>query len=154
MGSTRPCQANPEVIAVSCPFCMTMLTDGIKAKDLARHALDVMEIVRRPCLRRTYAGPLVMNGVYLRTVKELMGHQSYEMTLRYSHVAPAHTLDAVPRLCRTAGDANRQHYRHRLRAGSPASAIAFARARSTSLLTLPDGTRGSSSMMTRCSGHF
>src|SRR4029453_9734719 len=42
-------QANPEVIAVSCPFCMTMLTDGIKAKDLERRArpLDVREIVDR-----------------------------------------------------------------------------------------------------------
>src|SRR5204862_524990 len=39
-------EANPEVIAVSCPFCMTMLSDGIKAKDLEDkvHTLDVMEI--------------------------------------------------------------------------------------------------------------
>ncbi len=38
---------NPEVIAVSCPFCMTMLSDGIKAKDLEDkvQTLDVMEIV-------------------------------------------------------------------------------------------------------------
>jgi Fe-S oxidoreductase len=37
----------PEVIAVSCPFCMTMLSDGIKAKDLEEKVktLDVMEIV-------------------------------------------------------------------------------------------------------------
>ncbi|HLY36532.1 MAG TPA: (Fe-S)-binding protein [Candidatus Binatia bacterium] len=37
----------PEVIAVSCPFCMTMLSDGIKAKDLEDkvQTLDVMEIV-------------------------------------------------------------------------------------------------------------
>ena len=38
---------DPEVIAVSCPFCMTMLSDGIKAKDLEEkvQTLDVMEIV-------------------------------------------------------------------------------------------------------------
>jgi Fe-S oxidoreductase len=38
---------DPEVIAVSCPFCMTMLADGIKAKDLEDKVktLDVMEIV-------------------------------------------------------------------------------------------------------------
>jgi len=37
----------PEVIAVSCPFCMTMLSDGIKAKDLEDkvQTLDVVEIV-------------------------------------------------------------------------------------------------------------
>ena len=40
-----------------------------------------------------------MAGVDLRTVQELMGHHSYEMTLRYSHLAPAHTLEAVQRLC-------------------------------------------------------
>jgi Fe-S oxidoreductase len=39
----------PEAIAVSCPFCMTMLSDGIKAKDLEDQVqtLDVMEIVDR-----------------------------------------------------------------------------------------------------------
>ncbi|HVN89313.1 MAG TPA: (Fe-S)-binding protein [Candidatus Binataceae bacterium] len=40
-------ETNPEVIAVSCPFCMTMLGDGIKAKDLTEkvQTLDVMEII-------------------------------------------------------------------------------------------------------------
>ena len=51
-------------------------------------------------LRHTFASRLVMAGVDLRTVQELMGHQSYEMTVRYSHLAPAHTLEAVQRLCR------------------------------------------------------
>ena len=42
-------ETNPEVIAVSCPFCMTMLSDGIKAKDLEERVqtLDVMEILDR-----------------------------------------------------------------------------------------------------------
>jgi len=42
-------ETNPEVIAVSCPFCMTMLSDGIKAKDLEERVetLDVAEIVDR-----------------------------------------------------------------------------------------------------------
>jgi Fe-S oxidoreductase len=40
-------QTDPEVIAVSCPYCMTMLGDGIKAKALEEkvQTLDVMEIV-------------------------------------------------------------------------------------------------------------
>ena len=40
-------KTDPEAIAVSCPFCMTMLSDGIKAKDLEEKVktLDVMEIV-------------------------------------------------------------------------------------------------------------
>jgi Fe-S oxidoreductase len=42
-------ETNPQVIAVSCPFCMTMLSDGIKAKDLDDRieTLDVVEIVDR-----------------------------------------------------------------------------------------------------------
>src|SRR6266571_4674301 len=42
-------ETNPEVIAVSCPFCMTMLSDGIKAKELEDRVqtLDVMEIVAK-----------------------------------------------------------------------------------------------------------
>jgi Fe-S oxidoreductase len=42
-------EKNPDVIAVSCPFCMTMISDGIKAKDLEDRVqtLDVMEIVER-----------------------------------------------------------------------------------------------------------
>ncbi|MGH7819135.1 MAG: (Fe-S)-binding protein [Candidatus Binatia bacterium] len=42
-------ETDPEAIAVSCPFCMTMLSDGIKAKDLEDkvQTLDVMEIVDR-----------------------------------------------------------------------------------------------------------
>ncbi|HZO80581.1 MAG TPA: (Fe-S)-binding protein [Candidatus Binataceae bacterium] len=42
-------QTDPEVIAVSCPYCMTMLGDGIKAKQLEEkvQTLDVMEIVDR-----------------------------------------------------------------------------------------------------------
>ncbi len=40
-------QTDPEVIAVSCPYCMTMLGDGIKAKGLEEkvRTLDVMEVV-------------------------------------------------------------------------------------------------------------
>ena len=36
-----------------------------------------------------------MAGVDLRTVQELMGHKTIAMTLRYSHLSPAHQLDAV-----------------------------------------------------------
>lgn len=49
MRTDQALETNPEVIAVSCPFCMTMLSDGIKAKDLEDRVetLDVMEIVDR-----------------------------------------------------------------------------------------------------------
>ncbi len=47
------------------------------------------------CLRHTFASRLVMAGVDLRTIQELMGHKSIQMTVRYSHLAPKHTLAAV-----------------------------------------------------------
>src|ERR1700746_2758625 len=47
------------------------------------------------------ASRLVMAGVDLRTVQELMGHKSIEMTVRYSHLTPKHTLAAVQRLTAT-----------------------------------------------------
>ena len=49
------------------------------------------------CLRHTFASRLVMAGVDLRTVQELMGHKSIQMTVRYSHLTPKHTLAAVER---------------------------------------------------------
>jgi site-specific recombinase XerD len=50
------------------------------------------------CLRHTFASRLVMAGVDLRTVQELLGHKTIGMTVRYSHLAPKHTLAAVERL--------------------------------------------------------
>jgi site-specific recombinase XerD len=40
-----------------------------------------------------------MKGVDLRTLQELMGHKTLKMTVRYSHLSPTHTLDAVKKLC-------------------------------------------------------
>jgi len=42
---------------------------------------------------------LVMSGVDLRTVQELLGHKSLAMTMRYSHLSPAHKRRAVEALC-------------------------------------------------------
>ncbi|MGH9525047.1 MAG: tyrosine-type recombinase/integrase [Terriglobales bacterium] len=50
------------------------------------------------CLRHSFASRLIMAGVSLAKVKELMGHKSYAMTLRYAHLAPDHLLDAVKML--------------------------------------------------------
>ena len=46
-------------------------------------------------LRHTFASQLIMAGVDITTVKELLGHETLAMTLRYSHLAPSHKQKAV-----------------------------------------------------------
>jgi site-specific recombinase XerD len=50
------------------------------------------------CLRHTFASRLAMAGVDLRTIADLMGHQTIQMTMRYAHLAPAHQRSAVEQL--------------------------------------------------------
>jgi integrase len=50
------------------------------------------------CNRHTFASRLVMAGVDIRTVAQLMGHSTIQMTMRYAHLAPEHTQAAVDRL--------------------------------------------------------
>lgn len=57
------------------------------------------------CLRHTFASRLVMDGVDLRTVQELLGHNQISMTVGYSHLAPNHQLAAVERLTAQAEQA-------------------------------------------------
>ena len=49
-------------------------------------------------LRHTFASHLVMAGVQLREVQELMGHASFETTVRYAHLSKDHVKKQVLRL--------------------------------------------------------
>jgi integrase len=52
-------------------------------------------------LRHTFASHLVMRGASLKAVQELLGHETIEMTLRYSHLTPDVKREAVRLLDRT-----------------------------------------------------
>ena len=46
-------------------------------------------------LRHTFASWLAMSGVDIQTIKELLGHKTLFMTLRYAHLSPSHRRKAV-----------------------------------------------------------
>lgn len=49
-------------------------------------------------LRHTFASWLALNGETLLTIKELMGHKTIAMTMRYAHLIPDQKRKAVERL--------------------------------------------------------
>ena len=51
--------------------------------------------VRPHDCRHTFASHLAINGTPLHTIRELLGHSSMTMTLRYAHLSPAVTAHAV-----------------------------------------------------------
>lgn len=50
-------------------------------------------------LRHHFASQLAIKGVSLNTIRELLGHSSYKMTLRYAHLSSGHKAEAVQKLC-------------------------------------------------------
>jgi site-specific recombinase XerD len=53
-------------------------------------------------LRHTFVSRLVMSGADLRTVQDLAGHKTIQMTMRYAHLAPSHLQAAIERLVPSA----------------------------------------------------
>src|SRR6266478_9463231 len=52
----------------------------------------------RPELRHHFASRLVQHGVPLNTVRDLLGHSTVGMSLRYAHLAPDQRREAVAKL--------------------------------------------------------
>jgi site-specific recombinase XerD len=78
-------------------------TDGNRLQNARDWFEPVLEISKLKdytwhCNRHTFASRLVMAGVDIRTVAELMGHATIQMTMRYAHLAPEHNQSAVDKL--------------------------------------------------------
>jgi len=55
-------------------------------------------------LRHTFASRLAMAGVDILTIKELLGHKTLAVTLRYAHLSPGYQRQAVERLVEERSD--------------------------------------------------
>jgi integrase len=87
------------IININSPYVFTD-TEGKRFKDVKKSfksacAKAGIKDFRFHDLRGTCCSHLVMAGVDLVTVKELMGHQSLAMVLRYVGLAPNHKVKAV-----------------------------------------------------------
>ena len=57
-----------------------------------------LRLLQWHALRHSFASQLAMAGVPVAVIKDLLGHATIEMTMRYAHLAPAVHREAIERL--------------------------------------------------------
>jgi integrase len=76
--------------------------DVQRAFGIARKLSGIRSELTPHSLRHTFASWLAISGQPLRTIQELLGHADIRMTIRYSHLSPAHLSDAMKTIGRIA----------------------------------------------------
>jgi hypothetical protein len=69
-------------------------------------------------LRHSFASQLVMAGVPIPAVQKLLGHTDIRLTMRYAHLSPGQTANAVEHLDRLDRDSDRDGLGHYLGIGA------------------------------------
>jgi len=83
-------------LLVFCDAGGHMLTDSEHAKPLVYACKRAgLRPVSWHVFRHTFASHLAMRGATLKVIQELLGHASIVMTMRYAHLAPEVSRDAV-----------------------------------------------------------
>lgn len=82
-----------KMTGVSCTFRKV-----VKALGLNNGVDDPRQWITFHSLRHTFASWLALQGESLLTIRELLGHKSFEMTKRYAHLIPDEKKKAAARL--------------------------------------------------------
>jgi len=85
---------------IASPYVFWQGDDGKRYMDVRRSFRSALKRAgirdfRFHDLRHTFASHLVMAGVDITTVKELLGHKTLTMTMRYAHLAPSHKVSCI-----------------------------------------------------------
>lgn len=97
-GHPRAIPLHPRVSAIGAHMPLACTPRMLRREwDAARKRTEMLHVHWHD-LRHTFASWLVQAGVSILEVKELMGHSTIEVTMRYAHLAPDSLAKAIAKL--------------------------------------------------------
>lgn len=89
---------HPKIMEITTRLPLPITDEQVRDSWTAARASAGMQEVRWHDLRHTCASWLVQAGVPIKVVQEILGHSTLAMTMRYAHLAPSMTMDAIRKL--------------------------------------------------------